>query len=123
MDSDFRKKFYSQFEDFCKQKYIIAEFIRFHPLLNNHEFARGYLNVIYNRQTVYINLIKSYNEVYGDYQPTVRGNILKAKENVLQVCIYQNEFPIKKEFDQMYYKTMNRVNAVKYSYFSDVMKN
>ncbi|MDR3610259.1 MAG: GNAT family N-acetyltransferase [Ignavibacteriaceae bacterium] len=108
----FIKKFYYELQRYCLSNNIIAEFTRFHPLLKNEEFSRGYLEINYNRPTVYIDLINSYNVIYENFAHSVKSNLKKAKENNLSASIYKHEYPYKKEFIEMYNETMKRVNVI-----------
>ncbi|NJO93009.1 MAG: hypothetical protein HC831_31650 [Chloroflexia bacterium] len=54
--SDFVNGFYQAFEDFCSHDGIIAEFTRFHPLLENYKFSSEHLTVIKDRKTVWLDL-------------------------------------------------------------------
>src|ERR1035437_11162312 len=59
---EFRTGFYSAFNKFCEENNIIAEFTRFHPILKNQKFSEGFLTVIKDRNTVFLDLSKSYDE-------------------------------------------------------------
>lgn len=118
-DQSFLNKFYSEFSGFCINNNIIAEFTRFHPLINNERLSRGYLDIIYNRLTVYVDLSADYDVIYKNFARSVKGNIRKAKENNLTIGIYKKDFPYKKEFVRMYSETMKRVNAIQYIYFNE----
>lgn len=117
-DPDFIRTFYIEFNQFCKDRNIIAEFTRFHPLLENHKFSEDYLNVIYNRQSVYVDLTKDYDEIYKSYSRKLRKELKIAKENDLLVLIFENDPMFKKEFIEMYKETMDKVNAERYLYFN-----
>ncbi|MDP2366136.1 MAG: GNAT family N-acetyltransferase [Ignavibacteria bacterium] len=116
---DFRKNFYCHFEKFCKDNNIVAEFTRFNPLLGNQTFSEDFLNVIYDRQTVYVDLTQKYDDIYKNYTRSARHNLNKSLANNLNVIIYKNKFPYKKEFIEMYNETMDKVHAENFLYFSD----
>ena len=118
-DPDFIKNFYADFNKYCKENNIIAEFTRFHPLFENYKFSRDFLDVIYNRQTVYVDLTQSYEEIYKNYSSSQKEGLSKARKKNLTVSFFQNEFPHQKEFIQMYRENMNKVKAEQYLYFND----
>ncbi len=97
---------------------IIAEFTRFNPLIKNENFSKGYLDIIYNRPNVYIDLNNDYSLIYKNYKHSVKSNIKKAQKDNITIKIFQNDFPYKKEFIRMYNKTMERVNAPQYIFFN-----
>ena len=118
-DSNFIECFYDEFNKYCTDKNIIAEFTRFHPILKNHMFSKNFLNVIYNRKYVFIDSKLKYDEIYMNFHRSVKTNIAKAKKNNLKVSTYQNEFPYMKEFVQIYKETMDRVKSEESLYFNE----
>lgn len=119
-DSEFKKSFYYEFSKFCKENNIIAEFTRFHPLLENYKFSIDYLDVIFNRRTVYIDLTQTYDQLFNRFTSQVKKNILKSEKHNLKCKIYKNDFPFKKDFIEMYNETMDKVQSDRYLYFNDV---
>jgi hypothetical protein len=115
---EFIKSFYDVFRKICIENNIIVEFTRFHPLLSNHVFSKDYLEVMYNRQTVYVDLTNSYDSIYKNYSRSAKNNLAHAVVNNLHVLSFQNEFPYQNEFIEMYTETMDRVNSDKYLYFN-----
>lgn len=118
-DLDFRKRFYSSFSKFCKSNNIIAEFTRFHPMLDNYKFSENFFDVIYDRQTVYIDLSRKYDYIYNDYSRSAKQNLRTAVVAGLNNIVYKNVFPYKNEFIKIYRETMDRVQAETYLYFDD----
>ncbi|MBU6402083.1 MAG: GNAT family N-acetyltransferase [Verrucomicrobia bacterium] len=47
---------WAAFGDWCRQSDIIAEFIRFHPLLRNERWASASTRILFNRRTVFLDL-------------------------------------------------------------------
>lgn len=112
----FLDKFESSFLTFCNEKNIIAEFIRFHPLLDNHRLFIKNINIEKNRITNYINLDKPLEEIwYKDISSKNRNCIRKAKKSGLIV-----DFSLNIEgFKKIYKTTMDNVKAKDFYYFSD----
>jgi len=119
-DTDFIKSFYTHFNKYCEENNIVAEFTRFHPLLENYKFSRDFLDIIYNRKTVYVDLTQGYDEIYKNYSSSQKEGLSKARKKNLTVSFFQNEYPYQKEFVRMYRENMKRVKANQYLYFNDV---
>ena len=76
------KGFYQAFNDYCKDSNIIAEFTRFHPLLENQLLSKDYLTVIFDRKTVFIDLELAYEAIWSSqYSGINRNMIRKAEKN------------------------------------------
>ena len=52
--TNFREVFYQEFESYCNDNNIIAEFTRFHPLLGNYKFSETDLNIVFDRKTIFL---------------------------------------------------------------------
>ena len=113
-----KKKFYEIFSTFCKKSNIIAEFIRFHPILNNQNFSVSYLDVIKNRKTVVLNLNQTYKNIFeNEYSSNNRRKIKKAQKILnYNISMNANKLEI---FKKNYIDTMKRINSKKYYYFSE----
>jgi lipid II:glycine glycyltransferase (peptidoglycan interpeptide bridge formation enzyme) len=118
-DADFIESFNNKFNAYCKEQNIITEFTRFQPLLDNYKFSSSHLKVTLNRQTVFIDLKKSIEDIKSDFSKSNKRAIKKAIKSGLEVKTYQNKFPLKKEFISIYKETMSRVNSSEYLFFSD----
>jgi lipid II:glycine glycyltransferase (peptidoglycan interpeptide bridge formation enzyme) len=117
---EFIRNFYNEFNQFCSDNNIVAEFTRFHPLLENHKFSIDYLEISYNRQTVYLDLKKGYDKIVNEFSYPVRKNLINAKNNNLTVLKFEETFPFKKEFSELYRQNMHRVNAESCLNFNDM---
>lgn len=95
------------YKTWCLKQKVIVEFIRFHPLLNNH--LNYYGEAQENRQTVYIDLTTN-EEISAQFSTRVRTAIRKAqKENVRVSMIKSNENI--EHFIDMYISLMTQKNA------------
>lgn len=113
---EFAKKFENEFLKFCFENNIIAEFIRFHPLVKNENVFCKNITKSHNRNTVYLDLNKGIQRIWNeDIKSKNRNMIRKAEKNNLIVEV-SRDF---KKFKQIYLKTMANVNAQEYYYFSD----
>lgn len=119
---DFIAGFYSAFEAYCQETNIIAEFTRFHPLLNNFNFSFNNMQVILDRETVALDLRNSYEEIWAnEYSSKNRNMIRKA----IKLGYYSELIPNPSrrqiaEFKTVYKNSMSNVQADSYYYFNDV---
>ena len=109
-DQEFAGKFYGAFFEFCHAQNIVAEFSRFHPLLENFKFSEKFMDVTFDRKTVYLNLEKGYEYVWEkEYHPKNRNTIRKAQKHNLSAEIYANNGY--DDFCRLYNETMTNLNA------------
>ena len=119
-DEDIIKKFLFCFDKFCKEKNIIAEFIRYNPIIGNHKF---YLEnePIYILDNVLIDLTNSINDIWlKSFDNGVRKAVKKAIRNNLKFYSFLgSEISIEmlNEFINIYYNTMIRNHAERYYFF------
>lgn len=116
-DKLFINDFYKAFNNYCKEQNIIAEFTRFHPVLNNYKFSDGNLNIIFDRKTVILDLILDYNDIWEkEYSSKNRNMIKKAGKMGVTSYISQDKNDYN-EFIKLYAETMKNVGATDYYYF------
>lgn len=102
---------------YCKEKNIISEFVRFHPVLNNKEELNKMYEINTLGKTVTVNL-QSKTQLWNDFTSKNRNVIRKA--NKLGVEIFcTNDRKMLEKFIPMYNVTMNKDDADKYYYFGD----
>lgn len=121
LNEEFLAAAQTTFQEFCKSENIIAEFTRFHPLLNNHELDTT-TDVIFDRETVAINLTAGYEGIWkSEYSVNARNMIRKA-----QKLAYRCDFvtsPSREQintFTKLYEMNMAKVAAAKYYLFNDL---
>ena len=118
-DKLFIEEFYSNFESFCQEKNIVAEFIRFHPLIFNYLFSENNINITFDRKTVYVDLTKSEEEIFSSFQRSTRKQIRNGVNKYgLKVLTLSNNTSYTDTFTDIYWEAMKRVNSVKYLYFN-----
>lgn len=114
----FRKAFYSQFRQFCDNENIIAEFTRFSPILGNHQFSENFMDVVYDRETVFLNLEQPYDDIWStQYTSQNRNKIRKGRRDLY--CKITQDKRFIDGFRQIYNETMQNIGADDYYYFSD----
>lgn len=100
---------------------IISEFVRFHPILKNHNRCSNFLKVIQLGEVVHMDL-SSPEDIWNNITSKNRNMIRKANKNNIQ--IYNGRFPeIFKQFRNIYNSTMDKDNAEEYYYFNDQFYN
>ncbi|ACV63618.1 conserved hypothetical protein [Desulfofarcimen acetoxidans DSM 771] len=112
----FRENFYQCFSRYCYEKNIISEFIRFHPLLENHRLWEEQLTLTQVSSNVYVDLTCSPEELWANYDYSNRKNIKKAYKEGLKVLIEEEPFHFQ-EFLAIYHHTMDRNKASGSYYF------
>jgi len=116
---EFISDFYFSFKEYIIQNHIIAEFTRFNPLLKNYIFSEGFIDVEFDRKTIYIDLIKDYEALFKGFQRTTKKQIRRAQERYgLVLKLFNNDSNIADDFYSIYKETMQKVNAIEYLYFN-----
>ncbi|WP_026882555.1 lipid II:glycine glycyltransferase FemX [Clostridium akagii] len=116
VEENFIKDFEKCFKDYCKKSNIVAEFIRFHPLIKNENIFSKNIEVLHNRITVWLDLTKGIEKIWNeDIKSKNRNMIRKAEKNGLSVE-ESNDF---ETFKNIYGTTMDKVDANNYYYFND----
>jgi len=120
-EPSFVDDFHQAFDKYCVENDIIAEFTRFHPLLENYKFSEKKLNVIFDRETVVLNLTQSYNEIWAnEYSSKNRNMIRKAQKIGYSTDVLTK--PSKAKIDQfiaIYHASMKKVGAGNYYFFNN----
>ncbi|MDD4781268.1 MAG: GNAT family N-acetyltransferase [Tissierellia bacterium] len=112
----FLVEFEKAFLDYCKSSNIVAEFVRFHPLINNEKIFNTKIQVTHNRCTVYLDLTKGIDKIWDEDISTKNRNVIrKTKKRGLYVEITNDYYT----FKDIYNSTMKKVDADDYYYFND----
>ena len=111
---DFIYQFESEFLRYCEEERIIAEFIRFHPLIKNENIMKEKIQIIHNRFTVELDLTCDIQDIWM-YQ------ISSQNRNTIRKC-YKNGLHVRQSknydnFIEIYYETMKHVEADEFYYF------
>lgn len=112
----FIDKFEKSFLEYCKENNIIAEFVRFHPLLKNQKIFNTNIDILHNRTTVWLDLTKGIEKIWSeDIKSKNRNMIRKAEKSGLSVEVGKDL----DNFKKIYNLTMEKVDADKYYYFNN----
>ncbi|MCH8903439.1 MAG: GNAT family N-acetyltransferase [Bacteroidetes bacterium] len=119
-DPDFIKNFYKAFQEFSAEENIVAEFVRFHPLLNNAEFSKDHLEILRQREVIKLNLNLGYDKIWDDMYSSVNRNMIrKAVKNGLSYKVLHGKTLSVQDFADLYERTMKEIDAKEYYYFGN----
>lgn len=111
-EKSFLKHANAEFERWCVQNNILAEFVALHPLVNYAGLYKGKL--IKNRMTVWIDLEK---DLFSQYQSRRRSYIRRNQDSDLLVRKLERDEALEL-FVDIYYQNMIDVNAEEFYFFS-----
>lgn len=113
-------EFRAELETYCRGANIVSEFVRFHPLLGNHRLLEGTMDIVYDRETVFIDLGRTEEELFESYHPNHQRNIRKALKSGLEFRVLEGHEALQQMevFYRLYRATMDKVGALPYYYFS-----
>ena len=118
---DFIQDFSQAFTEYCLKNNIIAEFVRFNPILGNHKIS-GYIKPVKANKNIVVDLSLSEEDIWSlSFEHSVRKNVKKAQRNGLVVeCFRGSEIPDNwiDTFHSIYINTMKRQFADTTYFFS-----
>ena len=116
-DKEFLDNANTAFSNWCSDTNVIAEFVRFHPILENYKFFGNKINTFFNRETVSLDL-NNFDIKNLPFDAKVRNMIKRPfKENVeISQCSINSYY---NDFIKLYKKNMVRLNADSYYFFND----
>ena len=113
----FRSQFFKYFNKYCDENNIIAEFTRFHPIIDNYHFAKDDVNISMNRNTVMLDLTKGYDHIWNnDYSSRNRNMLKKSEKKGLNSNIVTGSDYLL-HFRDFYINTMKDVKAEQFYFF------
>lgn len=112
------KEFRQTFEDYCTRENIISEFIRYDPLLENSKQFEEVLDVQLDRETVYVDLSQSEQEIWERFEGRNRTSIRKAREQELEVENTSCKEAVER-FTEIYIQQMKEKNASDHYLFDE----
>lgn len=105
------------YEKWVRENKIISEFVRFHPLIKNHEVASTFYDIVQLGEVVHMDL-SSPEDIWKNITSKNRNMIRKAIKNDIKV--FNGRFPeIYERFRVIYNETMEKAEAEEYYYFRD----
>ena len=121
-DPTFLSEAWRLFGGWCSEQQVVAEFIRFNPLVKNWSYVDQSCRVTSDRKTVIMNLACTEAELWASY-PSIHRNMVRKAINK---GLMGEELSLADGMDvfrQLYYSTMERNQASAYYYFSDAYFN
>ena len=114
------KDFRLEFATYAREKKIICEFVRFHPIYKNHRFfLDSDIKCKFVRNTTKMNLSLKIEDILKTMNTSTRNNIRKAIKNGLNVVFKVNPtLEDIKVFYKIYSETMNRLETYDFYKFS-----
>lgn len=109
-----KRKFLEELSTYCKNKGIVSQFFRFHPLLGNQVTMEGIADVVTMKQTVYIDTADK-ETIFRNMTPNCRNMIRKAERNGIRIVADHGEGL--DDFLEIYEVTMKKNQAEDYYYF------
>lgn len=113
-DETFIKSFHESFDAWCQENNIVAEFSRFHPLLNNQVLASPQMTTLYSRKTVKLNLQPSVDDIWKTQISSKNRNLIRRAEKEGVVIVESNNY---EQFQKLYDQTMENVGAEEFYFF------
>lgn len=114
-DNDaFIAEFWKEFDAYCQENDIIAEFMRFHPLMNNQRVASPKMKTFFSRHTVSLDLSLSLDEIWLQQFSSKNRNMIRKAEKEGVTIIESNDY---ETFRKLYDSTMTNLNAEGYYFF------
>ncbi len=112
----FIDNFNACFAQYCQEQSIIAEFSRFHPILNNHDLAPSETKMIYSRHTVYLDLTQAEDDIWMKQFSSKNRNMIRKAEKEGVTVVESNDY---QTFQKLYNGTMANLHAEDYYFFPD----
>ncbi|MFT9494667.1 lipid II:glycine glycyltransferase FemX [Anaerosolibacter sp.] len=112
----FARKFEQAFINFCQNHNIVAEFMRFHPIIENERIFNDNIDIIHNRTIVYLDLNRTIEEIWNEDITSKNRNMIRKAEKSNLTITHNRDF---KTFKSIYFETMDKLGADAYYYFSD----
>ncbi len=114
----FIDSFHDSFDEYCREKGIIAEFTRFNPYLGNHTFSGNSMDISINRKTVCLEIDRPYEKIWSEsYDTKNRNMIRKAHKARFEIVVQNSEEAVRRSY-QIYLARMMAIGAEPYYYFN-----
>lgn len=113
-DEGFIARFHECFDQYCQKHHIVAEFSRFHPLLDNQTLASPKMQTFYSRKTVKLNLQMPLDDIWKNQFSSKNRNVIRKAEKDGVAIVESQDYEF---FRHMYDQTMRNVNAEDFYFF------
>lgn len=109
---DFIKAFWETFDLWCQENSIVAEFSRFHPLLNNQKLASPKMKTFFSRHTVALDLTD--DDIWMHQISSKNRNMIRKAEKEGVSIIESDDY---ETFRKLYNGTMSDLHAEDFYFF------
>jgi hypothetical protein len=123
-DKAFLSGAWEAFLEAWRTQLVVSVFTRFHPILGNHSWlepewtALGVLGRTYREgKTVTIDLSKSPEDIWADYQRKLRQQIRRVQRERDLTTLHDPAWAHLDQFISMYYATLERNGAAQFFFF------
>lgn len=111
-NEEFIASFWMAFDAWCQENDVIAEFTRFHPLLNNQEIASSRMKTFYSRHTVALDLTD--DDIWMHQISSKNRNMIRKAEKEGVTIVESNDY---ETFRKLYDGTMTDLHAESFYFF------
>ena len=111
-DSVFISAFWDSFDAWCKENDVVAEFMRFHPLLNNQRLASPNMRTFFSRHTVALDL--SDDDIWMHQISSKNRNMIRKAEKEGVTIVESDDY---ETFRRLYDGTMSDLHAESFYFF------
>lgn len=113
-DGDSTKLLYS-YQSWCQENNVVSEFVRYHPVLENHKNSELFYDVLALGCTIAMDLSNP-ETIWNNFTSKNRNMVRKAQKS--GIVIYNGRYPkIFERFREVYNLTMDKDDAEDYYYF------
>ena len=111
-DSDLISAFWESFDTWCRENNVVAEFSRFHPLLNNQKLASPKMKTFYSRHTVALDLTD--DDIWMHQISSKNRNMIRKAEKEGVTIVESDDY---ETFRKLYNGTMSDLHAEDFYFF------
>jgi len=117
INTSFAEELKKEYSLFCQRSNIVSEFVRFHPILQNHTFSQHLFHITNIGETISMDL-SSLQSIWDNLTSKNRNMIRKAKKSGVEV-FWGRSNVLFSEFKKIYDATMKHDNANDYYFFDN----
>lgn len=112
--------FRDKFERYAHQQNFVTEFVRFHPILENHQYFENALEIVQLSPVATADLTLQPDVLFTRFGTDKQRGIRKAEHAGVQIeLVHTITRPLIQEFLQIYRETMDKNTAEKKYYFTE----
>lgn len=111
-NKEFISSFWEAFDTWCQENDVVAEFTRFHPLINNQEMASSKMKTFYSRHTVALDLTD--DDIWMHQISSKNRNMIRKAEKEGVTIVESDDY---ETFRKLYDGTMTDLHAESFYFF------